>query len=159
MHWPGWLPSPFAWLRAFALLALLAFVAVVGRMLLFWGTVASAIFENKILLGVAFALTLGVMAGLVAHVHHWLKGPEDKRHPTLRSWREGIVAVGLAGASLAMTTVCLLPFFAELEDLPRRSATKLVGFLWLVWAAYLYQLEGCISQYLSQRKDPLKGAG
>lgn len=57
MRWPVWLPRPLAWLRAFALLALLALVAGVGRTLLFWGAVASAIFENKVLLGVAFATT------------------------------------------------------------------------------------------------------
>lgn len=98
MRWPVWLPRPLAWLRAFALLALSALVAGVGRTLLFWGAVASAIFENKVLLGVAFATTLGVMACLVAYVHHWLTGPENRRHPTLRSWRGGIGAIGVAGA-------------------------------------------------------------
>jgi uncharacterized membrane protein len=92
------------------------------------------------------------MACLVAYVHHWLTGPENRRHPTLRSWREGIVAIGVAGASLVMTIVCLLPFWAELKNLPEPSATRLVGFLALVWAAYFYQLESYILQHLSRRK-------
>ena len=144
MRWPVWLPTPLAWFRTFALFALIALVGLVGRVLMFWGVIASAILQNWILLGTTVALTVAIMVGLVAHTHHWIKGPEGKRHPTLRSWIEGIIAVGVAGGSFCLTVACALPFVPEIQDLPARSAANLLGFLWFVWAAYLYQLESFI---------------
>jgi hypothetical protein len=99
MRWPVWLPRPLAWLRALALLALLALVAGVGRISSILGSSSQRCFREQGTSGGSLCHDLGVMACLVAYVHQWLTGPENRRHPTLRSWRGGIGAIGVAGAS------------------------------------------------------------
>lgn len=152
--WPLWFPYPSSWLRSFALALWMAIVLWIAG---FWGALFGIALANilkrpeTLLWFLGLALLVAVL--VFSYIHYFLWGKPSKRWPhwlpSPKSLWEGLLASIVMSLAIMVGVLCVMPFhnFEYYSQAAIETESKWFGTIWLVTAAYLYQIE-----YLLQRR-------
>lgn len=180
MTWPKWFPYPRSWFRAFALFLLISGIAAILYIFDFWGTplAQKAFLDGKRGHLIAWFLFLGILLPviLISYTHHFLWGVSPRGWPAWlpspQSIWCGFYGWLISNVSSLLGVLIVIPFTnlsrqiqiltnsgyiylslpAELRLYITDTQLALIGAIWLLTAAYLYQLE----HLLRRRKKTIR---
>ncbi|MBH8561176.1 hypothetical protein I8748_03110 [Nostoc sp. CENA67] len=169
--WPVWIPYFNSWCRAFILIPLIASIGFITfRLTGFWGLILSGITNQLEIFIIILILGILLPMFLVAYIHTffvslWKKQPISsiwpRWLPSANSLWEGFYAEVVMFLSLLITIFIILPFlpinncyheplftsclrYSEIvlkQYIDKYSIDKIGSSIWIVTAAYLYQIE------------------
>ena len=164
-QWPAWFPYPSSWLRALGLVLLLIGVIAILRIMVYWGfpvlRILSVLQEDPTPV-IAFLIAVGFVVPimLISYVHHILFGKSrsslPRWLPTPKSLWVGFYGWVVINLSTVVSFGLVIPF---IDTYGFRYEWRYSGFteteatwlsvIWLITAAYLYQIEFLIQRCLA----------
>lgn len=156
--WLVWFPYPSSWLRSFALVLWMAVVIwIVGFWSALFGIALANILKRPETLLWFLGLALLVDILVFSYIHNFLCGKPSKRWPrwlpSPKSLWEGLLASIVMSLAIMVGVLCVMPFhnFEYYSQAAIETESKWFGSIWLVTAAYLYQVEYLIQQRFASK--------
>lgn len=179
MKYPKWFPYPSAWLNAILLGLLTGLAGYVMRVFFWAGIGAMAMTEDPepvVLLSALALLSPIVVIAIVHHCIHLLlsrlapkiQAPEIGKitglFPGLFSWWEGLWSWTVMMTGILVTFIIALLTYEHFDIVLDSYTTKsdeerfisFLSFVFLVFAAYLYQFAYLIEQRLRKASDSIR---